>query len=124
MRLQRLKGAEDHAKAEAAPVTLALLCGAYVLDVEARGKAAHSIVRAKCTTNRLAHFFGRRMDAPLAVTEADLYAYRARRLRHWAKRGKQAKDGAKPLLPGFRFPARVFLPEDETCGRGSSRKTN
>ncbi len=125
-------------QAEAAPATLATLCTAYALDLEARGKSPDSITRAQDTAKRLADFFGPRMQEPLALTETDLYAYRAHRLRQWAKRGRKAKDGTRPTLaggvkagtvnrdlrtiramlkralPAFRFPAGVFLPENET----------
>jgi integrase len=133
-----VKDAEEAAKSDAAPATLATLCEAYVLDLEARGKAEDSITRAKDTVRRLADYFGARMQEPLALREADLYAFRTWRLRQWAKLGKPAKDGKRALLPGgvkastvnrdlrtlramlkralpgFRFPAGVFLPEDET----------
>jgi integrase len=137
--LQELRAtSEREAQEGAAPATLALLCEAYVLDLEARGKSPDSITRAKDTAKRLEEFLGPRMQGPLSLTEADFYAYRAHRLRQWAKRGKKAKDGTKALLPGrtkastinrdfrtlramlkralpgFRFPAGVFLPEDET----------
>ncbi len=138
--LQGLRAAaEQTAQDEAAPATLALLCETYVLDLEARGKAPDSIDRAKDTAKRLARCFGTRMHEPIGTfTEADVYAFRAARMRQWAKRGKTAKDGTQPtlaggvkastinrdmrtiramlkrVLPDFRFPAKVFLPEDDT----------
>jgi len=137
--LQELTQEADQEKEEAAlPVTLALLCDAYVLDLEARGKAPDSIVRAKDTTKRLADFFGPRMEKPFSMTEEELYVYRAWRMRQWAKRGKKANDGTRALLPGtakastvnrdlrtvramlkrampgFRFPTGVFLAEAAT----------
>ncbi len=136
--LQELRAAaERQAQDEAAPATLELLCEAYVLDLEARGKSEDTVRTARNTTTRLADVFGPRMKGPLRLTEADLYAYRAARLRRWAKRGKKAKDGTTAILPGgvkastinrdlrtiramlkkvlptFRFPAGVFLKEDE-----------
>jgi len=136
--LQKLvKATEQEAQANAAPATLALVCDAYLLDLEARGKNADSLSTARNAKARLADFFGPRMHEPLSLTAADLYAYRAHRLRQWAKRGKKAKDGTTAILPGgakastinrdlrtiramlkkalptFRFPAGVFLKEDE-----------
>lgn len=137
--LRELKAeAEQEAQEAARPATLALVCDAYLLDLEARGKGKDSLTTARSTTSRLADCFGPRMQEPLALTAADLFAYRAYRLQRWAKLGKQAKDGTRPILPGvtkpstvnrdlrtvramlkwalpgFRFPAGVFLPEDET----------
>lgn len=59
MRLQLLAEAEQEQKANATSTTLALLCDAYVLDLEARGKAADSIIRAKDTQKHLRRFSGR-----------------------------------------------------------------
>ncbi len=126
---------------EQGPATLRLLCETYQLDLERRGKAADSVTRAKDTKKRLEEVFGKkRMDEPLTrLTEADIYAFRAERLRQWAKKGKKQDQeqekkkevrGVKPstinrdlrtlramlkkALPGFRFPAGAFLKEDET----------
>lgn len=113
--------AEQETQENAAPATLELLCEAYELDLEARGKAPDSITRAKDTVKRLEEFLGARMQDPLGkLTEADLYAYRASRLQHKIKAGTINRDFRtiramlKKALPGFRFPAGVFLPEDET----------
>ncbi len=136
--LQELRAtAEQEAQDNTAPATLALLCEAYILDLETRGKSEETISTAKNTKARLADFFASRMDEPLGLTAADLYAFRAARMRQWAKRGKKAKDGTQPrlsggvkpstinrdlrtiramlkkALPTFRFPAGVFLKEDE-----------
>jgi len=137
--LQGLRAtSEREAQEGTAPATLELLCEAYTRDLEARGKFEDTIRTARNTTARLADFFGPRMKEPLRLTEADLYAFRAARMRQWARRGKKAKDGTRPplaggvkpstinrdlrtlramlkrALPDFRFPAKVFLPEDET----------
>ncbi len=120
--LQELRAtAEQQAQDEGAPATLALLCEAYPLDLEARGKAPDSIMRAKDTAKRLEECFGTRMQEPIGkFTEADLYAFRAWRLHHQAKPSTVNRDMRtiramlKRTLPGFRFPAGVFLPEDET----------
>lgn len=119
----------------AQPATLALVCEAYLLDLESRGKGKDTLSTARNATARLADFLGPRMHEPFALTEADLYAYRAYRLRQWAKRGKAGKPVAdvrgvkastinrdlrtiramlKRTLPDFRFPAGLFLKEDET----------
>ncbi len=134
--LQTLRAdSEQEAQEGAAPATLGLLCEAYLLDLETRGKSEDTISTARNTTVRLADFFGARMQEPLGVTKTDLYAFRAHRLRQWAKKGKEGKPMAdmrgvkastinrdfrtiramlKKALPGFHFPAGVFLPEDET----------
>ena len=116
-----VKAADQEGKENAAPATLQLLCDAYVLDLEARGKAPDSITRAKDTTKRLAEFFGGRMQEALGrLTEADLYAYRASRIEHKIKASTINRDFRtiramlKRALAGFRFPRGVFLPEDET----------
>jgi len=137
LRLQLTQEAEQEATDRAAPATLALLCDAYLLDLEARGKGTDTLSTARNTTARLAEFFGPRMQEPLSLTDADFCAYRKSRLRQWAKRGKKAKDGTRPtkaggvksstinrdlrtiramlkkVIPTFHFPAGVFLKEDE-----------
>lgn len=116
-----IKAAEQEAQENAAPATLELLCEAYVLDLEARGKSPDSITRAKDTEKRLKEFFGARMKEPLGkLTEADLYAFRAHRIQHKIKASTINRDFRtvramlKRALPGFRFPAGVFSREDET----------
>jgi hypothetical protein len=133
-----VKAAEQEIQANTTPATLALLCDYYLQNLENRGKSEDTISTARNAKARLADFFGARMQEPLHLTEADLYAFRAARLRQWARRGKKAKDGTtatlaggvkastinrdlrtiramlKLALPDFRFPAEVFLPEDET----------
>ena len=69
--------AEQEAKDTAAPATLMLLCDAYLLDLEARGKGDDTLSTARNTKARLTDFFGPRMQEPISLTEADLYAYRA-----------------------------------------------
>ena len=61
LRRELMGEAAEQAAAGEAPATLALLCDAYILDLEARGKAADSIIRARDTRNRLEEFFGKRM---------------------------------------------------------------
>ncbi len=138
LRLQLNQEAEHETEESAAPATLALLCDAYLLDLEARGKPEDTIGTARNTVGRLKDVFGPRMQEPLRLTEADLYAFRAARLRQWAKRGKKAKDGTTPTLAGgakastinrdlrtiramlkralpeFKFPKGIFFQEDET----------
>ncbi len=106
---------------EAAPATLALLCDAYVLTLEARGKARETIIRAKDTAKRLTEFLGPRMREPIGkLTEADLYAFRAWRMEHGVKAATVNRDlrtvraMIRHIAPTFRFPRGIFLPEDET----------
>jgi integrase len=120
--LTELKAAQaTNAQDAAAPATLALLCDAYVLDLESRGKASDSIIRARETKKRLTECFGPRMREPLGtLTEADLYAYRAWRTRNQIKASTINRDlrTVRAMLreadPGFSFPRGLFLPEDET----------
>lgn len=133
---QDVKLEVDQEQQEAAqPVTLALICEAYLLDLEARGKSKDTLSTAKNAQARLADCFGARMQEPFSLTEADLYAYRAHRLRQWAKLGKKRELSQdvrgvkastvnrdlrtiramlKRTLPDFKFPAGLFLKEDET----------
>lgn len=113
--------AEAEQEAEKQPATLKLLCDAYVLDLEQRGKAPDSISRAKDTGGRLKEFFGRRMDEPLIkLTEADLYAFRAARVKSGTKPSTINRDlrslraMLKRAIPGFRFSGGLFFKEDET----------
>ncbi len=62
------------------------------------------------------------MQEPLGkLTEADLYAFRTWRLQQHTKASTINRDFRtiramlKRALPGFRFPAGVFLPEDENA---------
>jgi integrase len=120
--LQQLVGqADEDAQAEAAPVTLALLCEAYLLDLAARGKAPDSIIRAKDTGKRLQECFGARMQDPLGkFSEADLFAFRTWRVQHQAKPATINRDFRtisamlKRADPTFRLPKGVFFREDET----------
>ncbi len=120
--LQTLRAAsEQEAREGAAPATLELLCDAYTLDLEARGKSPDSIRRAKDTKARLTEFFGGRMKEPLGrLKEADLYAFRMWRVQGKAKASTVNRDFRtvramfKRALPDFRFPPGLFLKEDET----------
>ena len=135
LRMELADEVEQEQKETAAPATLELVCEAYLLDLEGRGKGDDTISTARNAKARLADFFGPRMHEPLRLTEADLYAYRAHRLRQWAKRGKEGKPAAvvrgvktstvnrdlrtiramlKRTIPEFKFPAGLFLKEDET----------
>jgi integrase len=117
-------------EAEQQPATPRLLCDAYAADLEARGKARDSIARAEDTKKRLEECFGKKwMDEPLRLTEADLWTFRKARL---AVRAPEANGTGgvaestvnrdlrtlramlKKARPEFRFPAGLFLKEDET----------
>jgi hypothetical protein len=132
----------DEAEEAAQPVTLALVCEGYLLDLEARRKSSDTIVTARNAKARLADYFGPRMKEPLQITEADLYAYRVHRLRQWAKRGKERKPVAeirgvkastinrdlrtiraalRRAVPDFKFPAGLFLKETRRASAGSTR---
>jgi integrase len=112
---------EQEAQVNAAPATLQMLCDAYALNLEARGKAPESVTRAKETQKRLADFLGVRMRDPLdGLTGADLYAFRTWRLQHQMKPATVNRDlrtiraMLRQVDPTFRFPAGIFLAEDET----------
>jgi integrase len=130
----RQEAAQEEQEA-AQPATLSLVCEAYLLDLEARGKGSDTIATARNAIARLKEFFGPRMREPLRITEDDLYAFRAYRQRQWARKGKEGKPVAevhgvkastvnrdlrtvramlKRVLPGVKFPAGLFLKEDET----------
>jgi len=119
---QDLKGrVAAQQRAEQHPATLRLMCDGYVLDLEQRGKAPDSIQRAKDTKKRLEEFFGKRMDDPLTkLTEADLYAFRAARVKGGAAPSTVNRDFrtvramVKKALPGFRVPGGLFFRETET----------
>lgn len=120
--LTKLKtDAEQEAKNQAAPATLAVLCDAYALDLEARGKSTDSVVRAKDTKKRLEECFKARVHEPLAtLTEADLFAFRTWRVQQRCKASTINRDFRtiramfKWADPDFRFPRGVFFKEDET----------
>lgn len=113
--------AEATARDGTQPATLALLCDAYVLDLEARGKGADTIAQVKETKKRLTEFFGPRMKEPVVrLTGADLFAFRDHRVRAGKKestinRGfRDLRAMLKKALPDFRFPKAIFFQEDET----------
>ncbi len=116
-----VKATEEDTQAEAAPATLALLCDAYTLDLEARGKSAESIDRVRETKAALSAFFGQRMQAPItAPCEADLYAFRAHLLQRRHKPNyinrhlTNLRAMLKRVFPGFRFPGGLFFKPDLT----------
>ncbi len=113
--------AEQDTQAEAAPATLELLCEAYLLDLEARGKAPESILRAKDTKRRLTEFFGARMQEPLGkFTEADLYAFRSHRMKGNVKPSTIDRDFItiramlRKVSLDFRFPHGLLSSQDNT----------
>jgi integrase len=120
--LQQLHAeAEATARDGAQPATLALLCDAYVLDLEARGKGTDTIKRVRESQRRLADFFGSRMRDPVtSLTTADLFAFRAWRLQAGVKPSTINRDlltaraMLKKVRPDFRFSTGIFFPEDET----------
>ncbi len=121
LRLQLMEEAREEARMAENPASLELLCDAYVLDLQARGKTDNSIRGVRTTKKRLEKFFGPRMTEPVELlTEADLFAFRA----HYAQLGSKAStinhDLAnihtmlKLFYPGFAFPKRIFFPHDAT----------
>ncbi len=113
-----VKATEQETQAESAPATLALLCEAYVLDLEARGKSPESVARAEATTKRLQEYFGAKEAR--AITEADLWAFRDWRIQRQAKAATVNRDFRtiramlKKVRPDFKCPGGLFFPEDDT----------
>jgi integrase len=135
LRQELKREAEQEQREPEQPVTLTLVAEAYLLDLEARGKSRDTLSTARNTVERLKEYFGTRMQEPLRLTEGDLYDFRAYRLSLWAKKGKEGKPLAdlhgvkastinrdlrtmramlRHVFPDFKFPGKVFLPEDET----------
>jgi integrase len=137
--LQELKArAAAQDQVDQAPATLRQLFAYYVEDLEARGKGADTVARAKETQQVLKRVLPELLDRPVSrIGDGELYAFRQARLRD-GKVIRERVDGelrerlapAKPstinrdlrtlramlkrAIPGYRFPAGVFLPEDET----------
>ena len=112
---------DQEAQDGSAPATLALLCDAYLLDLEARGKPRETRIRAKGTMNRLTEFFGTRMREPLSkLTAADLFAFREWRAANHVKPGTINRDlntlhaMLRTADAAYRAPRGLRLPEDET----------
>jgi integrase len=115
------KQAKADAEAADRPVTLRLICAAYALDLERRGKAPDSVVRAKDTVKRFEEYLGKRFDEPLkkSILE-DLYGFRQYRLANRIKTSTINRDLRtlravfKRTLPELRFPGDLFFKEDDT----------
>ena len=120
------------------PATVKGLFEAYVADLEARGKSAGTVSRAAVTALAVQSVLPALLNKAVgAVTDADIYAFRAGMLRE-GKRVREAVAGqrverrgpAKPATinrdlrtiramlkkarPDYRFPGGAFFPEDET----------
>jgi integrase len=121
-----------------APATLSKLFEFYLDDLEARGKGADTVGRARETQAVVKRLLPELLERPVSrVSDGDLYAFRQARLRD-GKVIRERVDGelrerrapAKPSTinrdlrtlramlkrarPEYRFPGGVFLPEDET----------
>jgi hypothetical protein len=131
----------EHGRAEqaaASPATLKQLFEFYVADLEARGKAPDSVIRAAQTAAVLERLMPELLTRPVSrIGDADLYAFRNARLRDGKIVRKRDGDGIrerreparastinrdlrtlramlKRARPEYRFPNGAFLPEDET----------
>lgn len=120
------------------PATLRQLFEYYVEDLEARGKSNDSVGRAIETQHVLERLMPELLGRPVSrIGEAEIYAFRQLRAREGklvtvvVNGERQARRiPAKPstinrdlrtlramlkrAIPGYRFPAGAFLPEDET----------
>ncbi|PYN83024.1 MAG: hypothetical protein DMD96_03885 [Candidatus Rokuibacteriota bacterium] len=108
-------------QATAAPATIKHLCELYVLDLEARGRAADSIGRAVTTAKAIEAVSPALLALPISrVTARDVYDFRQGRLRAGSKPSTVNRDlrtiraMLKQARPDFKFPGAAFLPEDET----------
>ncbi len=121
LRMQLMEKARQEARADENPATLELLCDAYVLDLQARGKGYDSIKGVSTTKKRLEKFFGPRMKEPVdLITEADLFAFKA----HYDQMGSKPSTINHDLAnihtmlrlfaPHVSFPKRIFFPQDLT----------
>ncbi len=121
LRTQLMEEAREEARIAEHPATLGLLCDAYNLDLQTRGKTQHAIYGVRTTKKRLESFFGRRMNDPIdLLTEADLFAFRAHYVQMGSKHSTINHDLGnlhtmlKRAAPQFQFPKRIFFPHDNT----------
>jgi integrase len=113
--------AEQGELAGKAPATTQQLLDYYVLDLERRGKAPDTLVRAKTTARAIETMTPDLWTLPISkVTSLDVYDFRQARLRDQAKPSTINRDlrtlraALKQARPDFKFPGAAFLPEDET----------
>jgi hypothetical protein len=121
-----------------APATLRQLFEFYVEDLEARGKCAESVGRAKETQQVIKRLLPDLLERPVTrIGDTELYNFRQVRLREGKvireRVGDEVRERRAPAKPStinrdlrtlramlkrarpeYRFPAGVFLPEDET----------
>jgi len=121
LRMQLMEEVRNEVHKAESPATLELVCDAYILDLEARGKGPDTVRTAKTTKKRLERFFGQRMKEPiLRLTEADLFAFRAHYVQKGSKPSTINRDLAilrtmfKRAVPEFPFPNRIYFPENNT----------
>lgn len=121
--LLREIGAEtEREQAEgAAPATLRMLFEFYAADLEARGKGADTIIRAKQTEQVMAAVTPELLDLAVSkVGDKEVFAFRAARVAMKAKPSTINRDlrtlraMLKKARPDFRFPGGAFFREDET----------
>ena len=113
--------AERAEREGASPATVKQLCEWYVLDLERRGKPAHSIARAVVTAKAIEAVAPALLALPVSrVTPRDVFDFRQARLRGKAKPSTINRDlrslraMLKQARPDFKFPGAAFLPEDES----------
>lgn len=119
---RELKAEVERAEQEALrPASLRQLFEAYVADLEARGKGPDTIGRAVETAHVVERLFPEWLDRPVGrIGEAELFAFRRAREQEGRKAStinrdlKTLRAMLKRARPDSRFPAGVFLPEDET----------
>lgn len=120
------------------PATLGKLLEFYEADLEARGKGEDTVGRARETRKVIERLIPALLARPVSwIGEADLFAFRNLRLREGrvivervGDEKRERRVPAKPstinrdlrtlraafkrAMPDHRFPAGIFLPEDET----------
>jgi integrase len=107
--------------AGAIPATLGALLDAYAWDLEARGKGAETIGRAKQTKTAMVALTPALVTTPVSrIRDRDLYDFRQARTRQGSKPSTINRDlrtlraALKAVRPDFKFPGGAFYPEDET----------
>jgi integrase len=106
---------------EQRPATLRQLFAFYVADLEARGKGPDTVGRAVETAHVVERLMPELLDRPVSrIGEAEIFAFRRLRVEAGTKPSTINRDLVtlramlKRAIPGYRFPASVFLPEDDT----------
>jgi integrase len=102
------------------PVTLRAALEAYVADLEDRGKATDSVIRAVTTAKAVAALLPNVIDRPVHECGAkQIFMFRKARSQRCRPSGvnrdlRTLRAVLRKVTPGFRFPRDAFYLEDET----------